>query len=38
MAEIIAKKSKPFADGEFIKKCIVCVADVICPEKRHLPK
>jgi len=39
VAELLAKKSKPFADGEFIKECIVRVADVICPEKkRHLQK
>ena len=35
VAEIIAKKSKPFSDGEFIKECIVRVADVICPEKKE---
>ena len=35
VAEMIAKKSKPFADGEFIKECIVRVADVICPEKKE---
>ena len=35
VAEIIAKKSKPFANGEFIKECIVRVADVICPEKKE---
>jgi len=35
VAELIAKKSKPFADGEFIKECIVRVADVICPEKKE---
>ena len=35
VAEIIAKKSQPFADGEFIKECIVRVADVICSEKKE---
>ncbi|KAJ8018177.1 General transcription factor II-I repeat domain-containing protein 2 [Holothuria leucospilota] len=29
----IAKKSKPFTDGEFVKDCIKGVVDVICPEK-----
>jgi len=38
VAELIAKKSKPFADGKFIKECIVCVADVICPEKKDICK
>ena len=27
VAEIIAKKSKPFTDGQFAKECIVRVAD-----------
>jgi len=35
VAELIAKKSKPFAGGEFIQECIVRVADVICPEKKE---
>ena len=34
VAEIIAKKSKPFSDGEFVKECIECVADIICPDKK----
>lgn len=29
----IAKKSKPFTDGEFVKHCIKGVVEVICPEK-----
>ena len=35
MAKIIAKKSKLFSDGEFVKECIVRVADVFCPEKKE---
>ena len=31
----IAKHNKPFSDGEFIKKCMLDVADQICPEKRQ---
>ncbi|XP_041442018.1 general transcription factor II-I repeat domain-containing protein 2-like [Xenopus laevis] len=31
---LIAKKSKPFTDGEFIKQCMESVADIICPEKK----
>ncbi|XP_043931709.1 general transcription factor II-I repeat domain-containing protein 2-like isoform X2 [Protopterus annectens] len=34
VANLIAKKSKPFADGEFIKECHESVADIICPEKK----
>ena len=35
MAEVIAKRSKPFSDGEFVKKCFHRVADVLCPEKKE---
>ncbi|KAK3797580.1 hypothetical protein RRG08_054608 [Elysia crispata] len=31
----IAKHSKPFSDGEFIKKCMLDVADQVCPEQRQ---
>ena len=34
VAYLIAKKSKPFTDGEFIKQCIESMADIICPEKK----
>ena len=34
VAQLIAKKLKPFTDGEFIKQSIETVADIICPEKR----
>ena len=30
----IAKHSKPFGDGEFFKKCMLDVADQVCPEHR----
>ena len=36
VAYLIAKKSKPFTDGEFIKRCIECTADIICHEKRGI--
>ena len=35
VAEIIAKKSKPFSDGKFVKECFVQVADVFCPDKKE---
>jgi hypothetical protein len=34
VANLIAKKSKPFTDGEFIKQCMEDVADLICPDKK----
>lgn len=30
----IAKRSKPFADGEFVKDCLVESATLLCPEKK----
>ena len=30
----IAKKNKPFSDGEFVKECLMDSASLICPEKR----
>ena len=34
VAYLIANKSKPFIDGELIKRCIESVADIICPGKK----
>ena len=35
----IAKYSKPFSEGEFVKECLVDSAALICPEKKwHLSK
>jgi hypothetical protein len=31
---LIAKKSKPFIDREFIKDCLESVADIMCPDKK----
>jgi hypothetical protein len=30
----IAKHSRSFGEGEFIKECLVDVASIICPEKK----
>jgi hypothetical protein len=30
----IAKHSKSFGEGEFMKECLVDVASIICPEKK----
>ena len=35
VAERIAKKLKPFSDGEFVKECFVQVVDVFCPDKKE---
>ncbi|GFQ86138.1 general transcription factor II-I repeat domain-containing protein 2 [Trichonephila clavata] len=34
----IAKRGKPFTNGEIIKECIIAVAEEMCPEKVHLLK
>jgi len=34
VAHEIAKRGKPFSDGEYIKDCILKVADIVCPEKK----
>ena len=31
MSELIAKHSKPFTEGDFIEKCLIRVAEIICP-------
>ena len=32
ISNMIAKKCKPFTDGEFIKNCMLNAAEIICPE------
>ena len=34
MSEKIAKHSKNYSDGEFVKDCLIVVAECLCPEKR----
>jgi hypothetical protein len=36
VSEIIAKKLKPYSDGEFVKECLEVVGDIICPEKNFI--
>ena len=36
VAKIIAKKSKPFLDGEFVKECFVLVIDVFFSNKKKI--
>lgn len=35
LSEKIARTSKPFTDGEFIKECLLSAAEIICPEQRQ---
>ena len=35
VATLIAKHSKPFTEGEFIKSCMMTIAKNICPEKQQ---
>lgn len=36
ISEEIAKRGKPFTDGEFVKNCLNIFASNICPEKKSL--
>ncbi len=36
MNELIAKAGKPFTEGQFMKECMLKVADILCPEKKNL--
>jgi hypothetical protein len=36
VSEKIAKHSKSFGEGGFIKECLVDVASIICPEKKKI--
>ena len=34
VAAEIAKSSRPFTEGEFVKNCMIKVCDAVCPEKK----
>lgn len=36
VSNLIAKKMKPFTEGEFVKECLEQVAEILCPEKKTL--
>jgi hypothetical protein len=36
VSHMIASHTKPFTEGEFLKECMVQVADTLCPEKKVL--
>ncbi|XP_060914195.1 general transcription factor II-I repeat domain-containing protein 2-like [Labrus mixtus] len=33
---LIARTGKPFTEGQFLKECMLQVADILCPEKKSL--
>ena len=35
ISEKIAKASKPFSEGEFLKECMIAAADIICPKMKN---
>lgn len=36
LSQMIAKSSKPFSEGDFIKDCLLTVSEITCPEKKQL--
>jgi hypothetical protein len=38
ISQIIAKESKPFTDGEYVKECVMKVAEILCSEEHQLFK
>ena len=36
VSQILAKKMKPFADGEMIKECLTAVAEIAFPDKKDI--
>ena len=36
VSELIAEKMMPFAEGKFVKECLMAVVNIVCPEKKSL--
>ncbi|XP_066239740.1 general transcription factor II-I repeat domain-containing protein 2-like [Saccopteryx leptura] len=36
VSEMIAKASRPFTEGQFVKECMIKACEIICPEKKML--
>ena len=36
VSEMIAKASRPFTEGQFVKECMIKACEIICPEKKRL--
>lgn len=32
VSELIAKAGKPFSEGQFLKDCMLHIADILCPK------
>ena len=37
-ANEIAKREKPFLEGEFVKDCMLKVVEIVCPDTSSIPK
>ncbi|XP_050700545.1 general transcription factor II-I repeat domain-containing protein 2-like [Eriocheir sinensis] len=35
VSRLLARRMKPFTDGDYIKECLVAVVDSVCPEQRY---
>ncbi|KAM3936090.1 general transcription factor II-I repeat domain-containing protein 2B-like [Leptodactylus fuscus] len=36
VSEMMAKASRPFTEGQFVKECMIKACEIICPEKKML--
>lgn len=36
VAHLIATSSRPFTDGEFVKRCILAICEEVCPERKRV--
>lgn len=36
VSDLIAKVGPPFMEGQFLKDCMLRIADILCPEKKSL--
>ncbi|UYV63329.1 hypothetical protein LAZ67_2003762 [Cordylochernes scorpioides] len=36
LSEMIAKQSKPFTEGDFIKECLIKAAEIVCPGREDI--
>ncbi|XP_067930741.1 general transcription factor II-I repeat domain-containing protein 2-like [Watersipora subatra] len=36
LSEMIAKSSRPFTEGSFIKECLLTASDILCPNQKKL--
>ena len=36
ISQIIAKRSKPYTDGDYVKECLLAAVNIVCPETNSL--